>query len=281
MGTRAVVRVDPDRGDLLDLAERRLRDLERRWSRFLPDSEISRLNAGEPVELSAPTRQLLDLAITAKELTGGLFDTRVGAALVAAGYDRSFEGLEADRGPLVEGPEPAAAGPDGGTLVDPGGIGKGLAADLVASELVGEGATSVAVDLGGDMRLCGSNPRSSCWTVLVEDPHDLDATIAEIHLRDGAVATSSRARRRWSHDGIAQHHLIDPRTGRPARSGLASVTVVATEAWWADVLAKAAFVAGLDEGRPLVASYGCSALFVTMAGEHVRVGDHFREVACV
>jgi thiamine biosynthesis lipoprotein len=87
----------------------------------------------------------------------------------------------------------------------------------------------------------------------------------------GAIATSTRLRRAWARNGRALHHLIDPRTGAPADSGLASVTVVAGEAWRAEVLAKAAFVAGAADGADLIGRAGATGLLVTDAGEVVEL----------
>jgi len=90
-------------------------------------------------------------------------------------------------------------------------------------------------------------------------------------LGQGAIATSTRLRRAWTRGGTARHHLIDPRTGEPATSGLASVTVIAGDAWRAEVLAKAAFVAGRDDGARMVGTSGATGLLVTDDGEVVEL----------
>jgi thiamine biosynthesis lipoprotein len=97
--------------------------------------------------------------------------------------------------------------------------------------------------------------------VTVEDPLGTGATGA-VSIREGAVATSTHARRSWRRGGRSLHHLIDPRTGDPATAGLASVTVVAGTTAWAEVLAKAAYVAGPSAGADLVADAGATGLFV-------------------
>ncbi|HEY5013303.1 MAG TPA: FAD:protein FMN transferase, partial [Acidimicrobiia bacterium] len=104
------------------------------------------------------------------------------------------------------------------------------------------------------------------WTIQVDDPFDRDAssgaTPGPIAVGEGGVATSSRVTRAWERDGRPVHHLIEPTTGTSARTGLAAVTVVAGEAWWAEALAKAAFVAGPDEGVSIVCDAGATGLFV-------------------
>jgi FAD:protein FMN transferase len=125
------------------------------------------------------------------------------------------------------------------------------------------------VNLGGDLRAIGASPEPHGWVVEVDDPLATGAT-GMLALREGAIATSTRLRRAWERDGRVLHHLIDPRTGLPAESGLASVTVVAGEAWRAEVLAKSVFIAGAVEGRGLITGAGATGLFVDDDG---RVED--------
>jgi thiamine biosynthesis lipoprotein len=106
--------------------------------------------------------------------------------------------------------------------------------------------------------------------VEVDDPLETHRT-GLLTLGNGAIATSTRLRRAWARDGRPQHHLIDPRTGEPARTGLASVTVIAGEAWRAEVLAKAAFLAGAEGGARLVTASGATGLLVTDGGEVVEL----------
>ena len=103
------------------------------------------------------------------------------------------------------------------------------------------------MNLGGDLRARGDAPPPHGWVVDVDDPLATGRT-GLLALAEGAIATSTKLRRAWARGDRTLHHLIDPRTGAPAESGLASVTVVAGEAWRAEVLAKAAFVAGRDDG---------------------------------
>lgn len=261
----------------LDLrAEERIADLEQRWSRFRPDSELSRLNAA-PREratlVSADTFVLLERAVQAWERTAGRYDPTVLDALVANGYDRSFAELPRDAPHTGAAARPApgctgllldpkihAVTIPAGTSLDPGGIGKGLAADLVAEELLAAGAEGVLVDLGGDVRVAGTGPHDGGWVVDVEHPLFGDRALLHLLLRDAGIATSSRLRRRWHRDGVPRHHLLDPATGAPTVGTLVAATVVAGEAWWAEALTKAAFVGGLD------AVHDASALLVDDAG---------------
>lgn len=201
---------------------------------------------GRPVLVSTDTAKLVDLAMAGRRATGGRFDPTLLAPLVDAGYDRS----------------PAVATGRGGGF-DPGGIGKGLAADVVVAELLGEGVAGACVNIGGDLRAEGSGP----WTVDVADPFDgARPPLARLAFDAGGVATSSRLGRTWWRDGELRHHLIDPATGRPASTGVAAVTVLTGDAWRAEVLAKAALMAGLDEAFDVLAEGRATGLVVADDG---------------
>jgi thiamine biosynthesis lipoprotein len=270
------------RPDLLDSSRGLIDDLERRWSRFRADSEISLLNqhAGRPVRVSRQTVELVRHALEGARVTAGRYDPTVLGAVIRAGYDRSFELL---------GAGPAGSTHSAGSTLDlgwervvvdqvlstvtlprgvgfdPGGIGKGYAADLVVAELLVEGAAGACVNVGGDLRVEGEAPGGGSWAVAVEHPLT-GRPAAMLGLRAGAVATSSRTRRAWGPQGDRGHHLIDPATGRSASSGLASATVIAAEAWQAEVLAKAAFVAGHRKGLAILEANGTEGLLIDDAG---------------
>ena len=272
MGSDAhlVVVTDADRydgNDLLVTGWARIDQLEARWSRFRPDSDVSTLNrsAGLRLRVSHDTVVLVQHAVAAWELTEGRFDPTVGAALVAHGYDRDFDELIALSGaapgpprPLPRAPVPGPAGievdtwsdevtlPHGVTF-DPGGIGKGLAADLVACALVEAGAAGALVNLGGDLRAVGTPPTAAGWTIGVPHPVRPQHELARIAVPYGAVATTSRLRRRWSTAHGQVHHLIDPATGGPAETDVVAVTVIADQAWRAEAFAKLLFLAGPAE----------------------------------
>jgi thiamine biosynthesis lipoprotein len=297
MGTTAHVLItNGDDGErLVDRAVARIEDLENRWSRFRPTSELCRLNAtpGRPVLVSQETFEVVSRAVDAWFLTEGRYDPTILPALIDAGYDRSFEQLPVHS---TNGTNVTNAGPidlpayqprlapgcaeirlghtvDTVTLpvgveLDLGGIGKGYAADLVANELVKAGAGGACVSIGGDTRCIGTAPRDEGWVIEVDDPAfpSEHRTLLRLTLAEGAVVTTSRTRRRWTRNGITAHHIIDPSTGRPAETGLAAVTVLAGEAWWAEVFAKAAFLAGPVHGLEVLAKADVSGFLVDDAG---------------
>lgn len=268
---------------LAEAGRRRIEVLESRWSRFRPDSELNRLAAysGVPVVVSRDTFMLVERAVRGWEETGGRYDPTVGDAVSAIGYDRSFELLGdrvEDRGPRAAVPRvPGCSGIEldevvravtlpPGVSIDPGGIGKGLAGDMVVAELLDSGASGVLVDIGGDLRVAGEPPDGQAWLIAIEDPRDTARELARVALLDGAVLTTSRAWRSWSAGGREVHHVVDPATGDASGSDVMSATVVAGEGWWGEVLAKAAFVAGAEEGAALVAAAGATGVLVATSG---------------
>ena len=283
MGTTATVLLngsDPSCG--LDLARRTMRQLEDRWSRFLPGSDVARINAaqGRTVPVDAATATLVADAVAWWQRTGGRFDPTVLAAVRDAGYVRTFA---AGPGPIGTGARvPGCAGIEvdrGATTVclprgvglDLGGIGKGRAVDLVSGALAAyDGGL---VDLGGDLRVWGTAPnRTTGWPIAVEDPRTA-TPVALLGLHVGAVATSTTLRRRWQVGGRTAHHLIDPATGRPVDGELVSVTVVAGLTTGAEVLAKAAVVSGsIETARRLLDEHDVAALLVPEVGHPVPVG---------
>jgi len=283
MGSSAHVIVVGGDPSLAARARRRLVALEEMWSRFLPTSEVSHLNAraGEAVRVSAETRLLVARAIEGHTFTGGRFDATVLPAVIAAGYDRTFEsispGVVASAAAVMLGSERIEVDDLAGIVrlpfgvaFDPGGIGKGLAADLVVAELTELGADGACVNVGGDLRVHGNPPDGDVWRVDVDDPRG-GASPGAVGLTDGAVATSSRARRRWTTpDGVEHHHIIEPITGTSAATPVLAATVVASEGWRAEVLAKVAFLDGTStstsSGLEWLDRLGVGALVVHEGG---------------
>lgn len=287
MGGTAHILVVGGRPGLLDAAEERVTDIEARWTRFRKDSEVSMLNTMPemPVVVSPETFELVDKSVFGWRQTSGRFDPTVEVA--AVGYDRSFEAL-AGEGPL--GPRRAAPGCGrieldranlaitlpSGVVLDPGGIGKGLGADIVAREVMASGAVGVMVNLGGDLRVSGQGPARDGWTVLIESPFDPDSELARVHLNDGAIATSSRLERTWRRGDVEYHHLLDPASGLPFSGDVAAASVVAGTAWWAEVMTKAVFAVGVAHAASVLDN--ASALIVDVeGGRHETAG--FSEVA--
>jgi len=247
--------------ELLYLARMSIDHLERRWSRFIPESDISRLNhaAGSTVHIDPATVVLLRSMIDGWRATEGAFDPTMLAPLVGLGYAASWHDPSAvtslPHGALVRGdleqlsldPQLNLASIPAGVCLDPGGIGKGLAADMVVGHLIAAGARGASVSIGGDVAVRGAAPQDGGWLVGVADPMDLDTESAQLAIVLGGVATSGTLRRCWrGDDGTARHHLLDPATAQPAHHDreIVAVTVVAGTAAWAEVWTKAVMVRG-------------------------------------
>lgn len=290
-----VVAADPEvAASLADAAVGRIGELEHRWSRFVADSEVNRLNAhGGSAVVSADTALLVATMVEACRLSGGRYDPTMVDALHAVGYSGSWEpettfAADASTEAMLPGRgcdgiavdlETGLVDLPAGVKVEPGGIGKGLAGDIVTAEAVAGGAAGAMVDLGGDVRVRGVSRDGPGWVIAIEDPADSNRDISLVEIDSGAVCTSSRLFRRWSTPTGPAHHLLDPASGLPVVGTLDSVTVIAAEGWQAEALAKAAFVAGLPEAESLLEAAGCGGVLVEAGGHVVRTGDFFVEVA--
>jgi len=241
-------------------AERQFSDTEARLSRFRADSELSQLNrsAGASFHASPLLFDLTQQALEWRVRTGGIFDPTILNALVATGYDRSFELIQpsSEEQKAVVETHVSTGRPGGVTLnafdqtitlapsttADLGGIAKGWTSQQAVRYLHEFGPA--LVDAGGDIA-CSATPSGlTSWPAALADPFHPESNICDVSLNDEAVATSSRAHRKWMHNGKAAHHLIDPRQNAPAETDLISVTVVAPSLPEAEIHAKVALILG-------------------------------------
>jgi thiamine biosynthesis lipoprotein len=240
--------------------EELLRLVDATYSRFRPDSELSRLNAqaGQAVPVSGLLTHAVATALRGARLSNGLVDPTVGRAMRLIGYDDHFETIAARTdGALRFEPVPGwravhlnemarTVRLEPGVELDLGSTGKALAADLAAvaaSRAMGDGG--VLVSLGGDIAVAGEPPAGG-WQVLAAEDHatSIDTDGETITLTEGAVATSSITVRRWTRQGIGLHHLVDPRTGRPVDSPWRTASVAAATCVDANIAATAAILLG-------------------------------------
>jgi FAD:protein FMN transferase len=211
-------------------------------SRFRPDSELSHLNASSPgwSPVSPLLHTVLAAADEARMMSDGLVDPAIGAAVEAWGYDRSFELVtdkEAAPGPVPSGSWTLGNGSvwrSTGTRLDLGGVAKGWACDRAVDT-----GLATAVNAGGDLR-------SNHPDLRVEVLHPDGTIAATVQLGQGALATSSTARRRWQAGNRTASHLVDPRTGEPVESPVQSATALTATAVEAEVAAKAMLLSGVD-----------------------------------
>jgi thiamine biosynthesis lipoprotein len=241
-----------------DLGRRLAAEWEAQFSRFRPDSDLSRLNAagGRAVHVHDDVIDLIETARRAVRRTGGLFDPAVLPALEAAGYDRDIERVRS--GPLRFPGEPRpTAGPAGWERVqidrdrgevrlpaqmriDLGGVAKGAFVDRLAGQFAGW--PGGCIDTGGDLRVWGLPPDGDTWIIGIEHPLQPEQDLAAAHVlaHDGAgVATSGIHRRQWQCGARMLHHLIDPRTGAPLSGDIRSATAFAASVTTAEIATKA------------------------------------------
>lgn len=144
-----------------------------------------------------------------------------------------------------------------------GAIAKGYITDRLKEKMLEEGVSSALINLGGNTYAMGKKLTGENWKIGIQSPKDENVVIGYITAENLAVVTSGDYQRYAEIDGKRYHHILDPRTGYPADSGVHSVTVICESAELADVLSTAAFVAGVEDGHKLLESYGAMGVFIT------------------
>lgn len=263
-----------------------LRQMEASLTRFDPASDLCQLNAAGGHWFAAPPElfTVVTASVAAAQATEGIFDPTILPALEAAGYDRDFAAISHREIAEWHTPHGIACGawgdieldPEGqrirlpeGVRLDLGGIAKGWAADVAATERL-RAFPNVLVSLGGDIRVCGSETDEQPWAIAIGDTRqwtsdDEPPHAAILTLGHGGLATSGSTDRWWWRGGERQHHLIDPRTGAPAAlwitpeddagaelPRIASATALAPSAMHAEVAAKVALLRGYPRALGLV-----------------------------
>ncbi len=277
MGSEATIGIVGGRAKHLDQARRQLEDRHRRWTRFDPDSEISRLNAsrGRICIVSSDTFELITTAVDGWTLTQGRFDPTVLDAVRSIGY-RSSWSPEQRWEPTRCSPAPGCGGIvlhpringvelPGGVGLDVGGVAKGVAADLAVESLLEWGAAGAIASIGGDIAVAGLSPRPGGWTIDVTPASRALGRDTIIRLNAGGVCTSSSAKRTWTTPRGPAHHVIDPATGTSSETPFAAATAVCRRAAGAEIAATAALVAG--EGVGLFDELGVPGLIVGSGGQ--------------
>jgi thiamine biosynthesis lipoprotein len=274
-------------------ARTELEQWHRDFTRFEPDSELSRLN-GDPrgaVPVSPAIAQFAELVRRAAQLTGGLVDATLLGEIESAGYTSDLAVPTELRDALAKAPRRAPAAPNAdshwrrlrvdrsenvvvrppGLRLDSGGLAKGLFCDLLATRL--ETHEAFAVDCAGDVRVGGRAGLERAIQVAGPFGREILHTFAETR---GAAATSGIGRRSWTDSqGRPCHHLLDPSTGRPAFTGIVQVTALASRATLAEVCAKAAILSGPDgaggwlpDGGVVVYDDGSHEVVEAVRGSH-------------
>lgn len=265
-----------------------IEETEQRFSRFVSESEISRLNqsAGRWHEVSVDLMEILRLSLAFHEETDGLFDPSILPDLKRVGYDTSMDDIRLHGASLGLASSPTGRrgyrqlklDVEGQRVllpqameIDLGGIAKGWIVERAAA-LLKCYTSACGVSAGGDIVFMGDRLNGGDWEVHVEDPLNPENAIARLRVPEGAVATSSIVKRAWNQAGMRRHHIIDPRTGEPALTDLLSVTVCAQSITVAEVYAKVLLISGEQGARRLMSRRPeISCLMVRSDGSLLRV----------
>ena len=264
-------------------------ELESKWSRFIPDSEVMLLNNNpdEMHEVSDATLRLVNEMKLGFELTQGLYSANVLSELIDLGFARSRSNPEnitnwnaksktsANLSDVVVDLEAKSVSVPSGVALDPGGIGKGLAADLISDYALQLGAMGIAVFAGGDVAVKGMAINAEGWKVSISDPQNVEHFIDSVSLSRGGLATSSPMG--WKIG--SSHHIIDPRTGKSSDSDVLQVTVIAQNAAQAEVLAKMSVILQAPEAIARIDSLGAAALIVDTSNQ-VHTSQNWETYSC-
>lgn len=277
MDTYMRIRIWGD-NDLLNDAVDEIRRLEGLFSATDEDSEINTLNQTGNAELSRETAEILEQAITLSERTDGAFDPTVYPLVNAWGFTSgeahvlSQEELDMLL-PLVGTEhlrlEGASAALTDSAQVDLGGIAKGYTAQKCLELLSEKGVQTAMLSLGGNVQTLGSKPDGTAWVIGIADPEEPSEAIATLTFTGSmAIVTSGGYQRYFDSDGIRYHHILDPETGMPAETGLASVTILTQDGTTADALSTALFVMGMEKAIDFWrASDDFEAVFISQDGK--------------
>jgi thiamine biosynthesis lipoprotein len=291
MGTTYTVMIDA--GDLTparsatvrDTIEARLETVNRLMSTYDSASELSRFNRYqglEPFSVSPQTLEVFEIARRVSERSGGAFDVTVGPLVDAWGFgpserpstppdDRELRRLQERVGYeriIIDTAAGTLAKTHSGTVADLSAVAKGYGVDQVAEALDALGFTAFMVEVGGEIFARGRKADGSPWRAGIELPGaEVRSVYRPVDLVDMAAATSGNYRNYYEIDGVRYAHILDPRTGRPARHAGVSVSVLHERAAVADAWATALSVLGPEEGRRLAERQGLAAYFLMRAGE--------------
>lgn len=269
-----------DAEQAVDAAIERISEIHRLTDAFSENSVIAKINcakAGEIVEVGDDIAEILSVAVSVSEKSGGAFEISIAPVVKLWNFDgggKVPDELEiaqamkrAGNGKIIfDGESKTVVKTDDGAAVDLGGAAKGYAGDVAIAVLSEFDVRGAIVDLGGNISCFGSNPNSEdgVWRIGLQKPFAPTGEYDEdniIEISGGAVVTSGTYQRYFEKDGEIYHHIIDPETGYPAVQEYSGVTIVTDSSLLGDCLATACFVLGKDEGTHLAEEYGAKILF--------------------
>lgn len=278
-----------DAEDAVFSAVTRVNTLEQLLSRTQKSSDINLLNTNGTANISEDTANVLSLALEWNEKTHGAFDVTIAPVVAAWGFggaDKHRIPSQEELNELLTLVDSSALALNGSTAtlekanmeVDLGGIAKGYAAAQAEQILRDYGMNSALLDLGHNITVIGSKPDGSAWRIAVQDPADSNSIVGVLSLQDCSAVTSGGYQRYFEQGGQVYHHIIDPRTGYPADSGIVSATVVCPDPGLADLLSTAVFVLGVEDALTLWRTEGGFELVLVTDENTVIVTDGLNDL---
>ena len=289
MGTNFFCLVVGGNNEICDAVYQFANELETKWSRYIPTSELMQINNNPEsmIQVSDATLRLVNEMKNGFEVTQGIFSGNILGELIDLGFANSRINPEnvtnwqaraksvADLSDVEIDLQNKSVSVPSGVALDSGGIGKGLAADLMSDYAMQLGAMGIAVFAGGDVAVKGMAPDAAGWKVNISDPGDVDKFIDTISLSRGGLATSSPMGWRIKD----AHHIIDPRTHKSSDSDVLQATIIAQNASQAEVLAKMCVILGSHEGISRIDSLGVAALVIDNTYQ-VHTSQHWETYSC-
>jgi thiamine biosynthesis lipoprotein len=252
----------------MDAAFKEMERIERVFSKFGKNSEVSRINShagAEEVVVSSEVLTLIQDSIYYSKISNGSFDITVGPLMEIWGFVHknhtvpSRETIENNlrhvgyRNIFIDIERSSIRFLDKDTKIDLGAIAKGYAVDRARQVLISHGIKNSLINLGGNIFAMGQAPGDKNWKIGVQDPRNKNRLLQKLELKDKAVSTSGNYERFFILNGKRYSHIINPVTGEPCQ-GIISVTVVTDSAEASDALSTAIFVMGIEKGIELARS---------------------------
>lgn len=262
-----------------EICTNELTRLETNYSANLSNTLIWKLNESGFGELNEEALFILESALFYNELSGGAFDMTVRPLFELYGFDDyeyqipsqeeirvALEKVGSDHIEISNG----SIDLSGGTTIDLGGILKGYAVDRCVTLLTNAGLKSGIVNAGGNLTTIGTKPDAESWRIGIRHPRQSEGIFQVLDVSgDLSFATSGDYERYFLSNGVRYHHLLDPKSGKPASNGVVSVSVAAHSAMDCDALSTSLFIIGLQDGLALCESYSVSASFLVQTNDEI------------
>ena len=274
-------------------AEKEINRLERLFSTTIEQSEIFAVNqyaSKQPITVSKDTFDLIEKAKKYYSITEGAFDITIAPVLKAWGFTEEVKRVPSDEEiqqklQLVDDSK-LHIDKQNSTIylekenmsIDLGGIAKGYASDKVNEILKKNGVSSAVISLGGNVSVIGKRPDGTKWHIAVQDPINSEKYVGILNVENTSVITSGVYQRFFEQDGKKYHHIIDTKTGKPAQTGLLSVTIVCDDGAMADVLSTSVMVAGLQKGSELWRKLGNFGMIVITDSNEMYISEDIADI---